>query len=74
MSEWISRAGTTGPSVVYNEQYDVVRVYASGELVYSIRGELVSISVGVSDIDDLFNWVYENYSSEIAECMDALGI
>ena len=44
------------------------------ELVYSIRGELVPISVGVSDIDDLFNWVFEGYSSEIDECMEAMGI
>ena len=61
-------------TVVYNEQYDVVRVYVGDVLVYNIRGEIVPISVGVSDADKLYNWVYDTYRSEIAECMEALGV
>ena len=73
MSEWIGKKGTTGPSVCVSSE-GVIRVYASegSVLVYSVYD--APEHVLVSHIDDLFNWVFENYSSEIDECMEALGI
>lgn len=75
MSEWIGKKGTTGPSVVYQREDEGVFVYAKGECVYHIPDHDVPDEVlDSNDTDDLFNWVFENYSSEIDECMEALGI
>jgi hypothetical protein len=71
-----SSKGTTGCTVVYEIDNEGVFVYYLGKCVYHIPDHEVPDEVlyhedYTDDEDTLFNWAMENYSSEIAECIEA---
>jgi hypothetical protein len=74
MSEYVSSKGTTGLRVAYNHTHDSLQVLANegSVLVYTVR-EYPDHLRYVSN-DEIFDWVMENYSSDIAECLEALGL
>lgn len=75
MREYVSSKGTTGISVQYKVGYSMIYVYKSGRAIYAITGSEVPAHIlSSTDNDEVFEWVTENYSTQIDERLTELGL
>ena len=67
-----STKGTTGPSISYNAMYKCVTVWYDRDtaVLEILAKEIPNEVLESNDMDYLFEYVMENYSSEIAERID----